>query len=102
MQNPVTAIMQIVTGADARAVVPQDDAIVPLLIAAGAEVDAVEDDGSTPLQMAAFFNLPSCVKALLDAGADRYKRWRIALVVHRIAAIMTSRVYREQSPEWRR
>jgi hypothetical protein len=38
--------------------------------AAGANVNAVNSDGLSPLQLAAVHNLPAMVKVLLAAGAD--------------------------------
>lgn len=43
---------------------------VRALLDAGADVDARNQDGSTPLIGAAFFGRADCVRALLDAGAD--------------------------------
>lgn len=40
------------------------------LIAGGAEVDAVQPDGTAPLHWAAYQNDPATVRLLLDAGAD--------------------------------
>ncbi len=46
-------------------------AVITALVAAGAEVDAREDDGDTPLHLAARYNYNSAVTlALLGAGAD--------------------------------
>ncbi|RDS85866.1 ankyrin repeat domain-containing protein [Dyella psychrodurans] len=46
------------------------------LIAAGADVHAVNDNGDTPLHAACYFREPERVRALLDAGADTEARNR--------------------------
>lgn len=43
---------------------------VTLLIAAGAEVDAPDEDGLTPLMVAAWFGCLRAARALLEGGAD--------------------------------
>ena len=45
-------------------------AIVQLLLAHYAYIDAESPNGSTPLMMAAMYGSPEAVKLLLDAGAD--------------------------------
>ena len=59
--------------------------IIDKLIAAGADVDAADDDGATPLRLAAFNGHVEVVAQLLEAGADVIKveppegdslRWR--------------------------
>lgn len=47
-----------------------DDELVAMLLAAGASVDAKNDDGETPLHLAAFSSTPDAVSVLLQAGAD--------------------------------
>lgn len=55
-----------------HAAIAGNDAAAELLVAAGAEVDAVDNDGRTPLWHAAALNLPdsAVVDVLLRAGAD--------------------------------
>jgi ankyrin repeat protein len=50
--------------------------IIPLLVKAGAKVNAVDESGYTPLMYAATidFGDAELVKALLQAGADPNKR----------------------------
>lgn len=40
------------------------------LIAAGANLNAYDDQGATPLHLAVRFGMPTLVRLLLDAGAD--------------------------------
>lgn len=47
----------------------QADAVT-LLLEAGADPDARNGNGSTPMIGAAFFGRPECLRLLLDAGAD--------------------------------
>ena len=49
-------------------------AIVKLLLARGAPIEARSPNGSTPLMMAARYGNEEAVDALLDAGADRTAR----------------------------
>lgn len=44
---------------------------VRILLSRGAEVDATDDDGRTPLMLAAEWGEVECVRLLLAAGADR-------------------------------
>ena len=43
---------------------------VDLLLGANAEVDAADEDGQTPLMMAAGWGYAAVVQRLLEAGAD--------------------------------
>src|SRR5262245_8616100 len=47
---------------------------VALLLVNGAEVNAVDDDGETPLHRAAWTLDTECCRQLLDAGADSTRR----------------------------
>jgi ankyrin repeat protein len=47
-----------------------DVTAVKALLAAGANVNAKDDDGNTPLHMAAYTNRIAVAKVLLEAGAD--------------------------------
>jgi ankyrin repeat protein len=49
---------------------PGADVMIELLLAAGAEPDAADDNGNTPLSRAVRFGSLRAVKALIDAGAD--------------------------------
>lgn len=46
------------------------DALIKVLVDAGAEINALTDDNRTPLFQAAFKNHKTCVEALLEHGAD--------------------------------
>ena len=49
----------------------RDPAIISVLVAAGADIEARTEDGETPLHLAARINgNPAVITALLDAGAD--------------------------------
>ena len=49
----------------------RDPAIISVLVAAGADIEARTEDGETPLHLAARNNgNPAVITALLDAGAD--------------------------------
>jgi ankyrin repeat protein len=43
---------------------------VKVLLASGADVNAINNDGETPLHIAAYSGMPDIAKLLLDAGAD--------------------------------
>ena len=47
------------------------------LIAKGANIDAPDFEGKTPLMLALFFEHPKCALALLDAGCDVYPQERV-------------------------
>lgn len=53
-----------------KAVRKNDVARAQALIAAGADVDALEPNGDAPLVMAAYLGHTEIVRALLEAGAD--------------------------------
>ena len=49
-------------------------AIVPILVEAGSQIDAVDDYGYTPLMHAAERDFADTVRALLAAGANPHNR----------------------------
>jgi serine/threonine-protein phosphatase 6 regulatory ankyrin repeat subunit B len=64
-----SATQQHKDGALATAVSRGQVAIIELLIAHGARVDQLDDNGQTPLHMAAVYNYGAAVQALLKAGS---------------------------------
>ncbi|KDQ16399.1 hypothetical protein BOTBODRAFT_130203, partial [Botryobasidium botryosum FD-172 SS1] len=64
--------MHIVTESDHMAFVDEETRadMIESLLAAGADMDAKDDDGDTPLSLAYREGRPYCVRALVDAGAD--------------------------------
>ena len=48
----------------------ESDEILKMLVAAGAEIDAVTIGGETPLMKALYFGRPHAVKFLLESGAS--------------------------------
>ena len=49
-------------------------AIIGVLVGSGAEVNARDERGATPLHWAAGWNTPAVIRVLLDAGADAAAR----------------------------
>ncbi len=69
-----------------EAVLLGDRAAVENLVANGADVNAAEDDGTTPLMRAAHGHSPEIVKLLIDAGADVAARNRYGVSALYLAA----------------
>jgi ankyrin repeat protein/uncharacterized protein YecT (DUF1311 family) len=60
--------------------------IVELLLAKGADVKAVSQDGDTPLSLATFASTPEVVQLLLDHGADIHIKTQNGLTLLHLAA----------------
>jgi len=65
------------------------DQLVELIIAAGAEIDAADNDGDTPLHVAALNGHVGTVKLLLSHGADMHKRGQLGSTALMHAATCT-------------
>jgi len=70
-----STIRQEVVNSDAnvllRAIFVGNVTLVQLLLDSGAHINAADDDGSTPLHEATYYNHPEIVMLLLERGADR-------------------------------
>ena len=62
------------------------EAVVPALLAAGADKDRASRDGATPLWVAAAKGHAAVVSALLAAGVDKRKRSSASTTPERVAA----------------
>jgi hypothetical protein len=65
--------------------------MIALLIAAGADPDAVDMDGVTPLHRAVRTRCAAAVAALLDGGADAARRNKGGSTPLRLARLTTGR-----------
>jgi ankyrin repeat protein len=77
IRNPERAVVPDSGGRDSadlhRAARTGDVALIRECLATGFSVEALGDDGSTPLMAAARHNKRAAIQALLDAGADPYR-----------------------------
>jgi ankyrin repeat protein len=65
--------------------------VVDALIAAGADVDCVDERGATPLLQALLFGVPNAARVLLDAGADPNRTTTSGISALKAAFVMPSR-----------